>query len=170
MSCILSKLNLIRNKEMRMFSNLYKVLWGEMCPGCKCFIQRAGGCKFMECPLCKYQFCWYCQDAFYTEYHFNQTDCPLRMILLYTIISVVGLAFLAKLYKSFALVNQFGQTIVSVVWSIIYLIFNSVWLVGFHLIKLGKDVTLAWYLTFRIKKNYLLYKSWKVSDQMLLQF
>ena len=150
---------------MRMFSNLYKVLWGEKCPGCKCFIQRAGGCKFMECPLCKYQFCWYCQDAFYTEYHYNQTDCPLRMILLYSIISVIGLAFLAKVYKSFTLVNQLGQTILSLMCSITYFILNSAKLVGFSLIKLGKDVALAWYFTWRIKKAYLLFKDQKSSAQ-----
>lgn len=46
--------------ELSLFSNLYKVVWGEKCPGCQVFITHAGGCKFMECPLCKFQFCWWC--------------------------------------------------------------------------------------------------------------
>ena len=39
----------------------------------------------MECSKCKHQFCWYCLDAFYTEYHFNQTNCPFRYCFLHTI-------------------------------------------------------------------------------------
>jgi hypothetical protein len=67
----------------------------------------------MECPMCKYQFCWYCQDAFYTEYHYNQTDCPMRIILFYSIISVLGLSTIAKMYKSFTIVNNVAVTLFS---------------------------------------------------------
>ena len=57
--------------KLTLYSNLYKIFFSEACPSCKVSIERTGGCKFMECSKCKYQFCWYCLDAFYTEYHFN---------------------------------------------------------------------------------------------------
>ena len=57
--------------KLTLYSNIYKIFFSETCPSCKVNIERTGGCKFMECSKCKYQFCWYCLDAFYTEYHFN---------------------------------------------------------------------------------------------------
>lgn len=90
--------------EMRVVSNIYKLLQGGVCPQCRCFIQRSGGCNFMECPLCKYQFCWYCQDAFYTEYHYNGTDCPFRLLLVYVLLAMCGLIAHAKLFQTCSLV------------------------------------------------------------------
>ena len=56
-------------RKLTLFSNLYKVLCAEVCPSCRVSIVRTGGCKFMECTKCKYQFCWWCLDEFYTAYH-----------------------------------------------------------------------------------------------------
>ena len=57
--------------EMPIFTNLYKSFCSEKCPSCNVMIVRTGGCKFMTCSKCNYQFCWYCLDEFYTEYHYN---------------------------------------------------------------------------------------------------
>ena len=72
-------------RKLTLFSNLYKLFAAEACPKCKVSIVRTGGCKFMECTKCKYQFCWYCLDEFYTEYHYNLTDCPFRYCFFHTI-------------------------------------------------------------------------------------
>lgn len=41
----------------------------------------------MECAKCKFQFCWYCLDDFYTEYHYSPTNvnCPFRYCLLHSL-------------------------------------------------------------------------------------
>jgi hypothetical protein len=80
-------------RKLTLFSNAYKLFNAEMCPGCKVSIVRTGGCKFMECAKCKYQFCWYCLDEFYTEYHYNTTDCPFRYCLLHSV-EVAGIILL----------------------------------------------------------------------------
>jgi hypothetical protein len=36
------------------YSDLYKVLFAQMCPSCKVMIVRSEGCKFMECGKCRY--------------------------------------------------------------------------------------------------------------------
>ena len=51
----------------------------------------------MECAKCKYQFCWYCLDEFYTEYHYNETNCPFRYGLLHGIEVAGVLLLLLKL-------------------------------------------------------------------------
>jgi hypothetical protein len=72
-------------RKLTLGSNLYKIFCSEVCPGCKVSIVRTGGCPFMECAKCKFQFCWYCLDQFYTEYHYNLTNCPFRYGLLHGI-------------------------------------------------------------------------------------
>ena len=84
-------------RKMTLFSNLYKLFCSELCPNCKVSIVRTGGCKFMECSKCKYQFCWYCLDAFYTEYHFNETNCPFRYCFLHSIQVSLLLLLFAKI-------------------------------------------------------------------------
>lgn len=34
------------------------------CPGCGVRIEKNGGCDYMQCPLCKTEFCWLC-----SKYH-----------------------------------------------------------------------------------------------------
>lgn len=74
-------------RKLTLFSNAYKIFCAEVCPGCKVSIVRDGGCKFMECAKCKFQFCWYCLDDFYTEYHYSPTNvnCPFRYCLLHSL-------------------------------------------------------------------------------------
>lgn len=106
--------------ELSLFSNLYKVIWGEKCPGCQVFILHGGGCKFMECPLCKFQFCWWCQDEFYTEYHYNQTqDCPTRIYLFYAVVAFAALLLWAKLSASFQQIWQIQANLIFEVFNFI---------------------------------------------------
>ena len=51
----------------------------------------------MECSKCKFQFCWWCLDEFYTEYHFNLTNCPFRYCLLHTIEVAGAILIMVKL-------------------------------------------------------------------------
>ena len=71
--------------ELPIFTALYKSFCSESCPNCAVMIVRTGGCKFMTCSKCQYQFCWYCLDEFYTEYHYHFSDCPFRMIVFYSL-------------------------------------------------------------------------------------
>ena len=83
------------------YSDLYKVLWAQMCPQCKVMIVRSEGCKFMECGKCKFQFCWLCLSEFYTEYHYYESLCPFRIIPIYGTVVLSLLLFLLKLlYES----------------------------------------------------------------------
>ena len=84
--------------ELPIFTCLYKSLCAEKCPNCEMMIIRTEGCKFMTCSKCKYQFCWYCLDEFYTEYHFYQTDCPFRLVLLYGLQLLSAVFVVTKLY------------------------------------------------------------------------
>ena len=88
----------------------------ESCPSCKVSIVRTGGCKFMECSKCKYQFCWYCLDAFYTEYHFNETNCPFRYCFLHSIQVCCLLLLLAKICCISMTVRNYLLAAISALW------------------------------------------------------
>lgn len=69
-----------------------------MCPSCKVMIVRSEGCKFMECAKCQYQFCWLCLSEFYTEYHYYESLCPLRIIPIWGALVLTSLLISIKLY------------------------------------------------------------------------
>ncbi|XP_064612388.1 uncharacterized protein LOC135476324 [Liolophura sinensis] len=37
------------------------------CPGCKAYIQKAGGCNKVTCKICSVEICWVCLETFETE-------------------------------------------------------------------------------------------------------
>lgn len=39
----------------------------KICPNCKRSIEKNGGCNHMTCSLCKYEFCWVCNDQWKTH-------------------------------------------------------------------------------------------------------
>ena len=80
------------------YSDLYKVMYSQMCPSCKVMIVRSEGCKFMECAKCKFQFCWLCLSDFYTEYHYYESLCPLRIVPIYASILLGFLFLLIRIY------------------------------------------------------------------------
>jgi hypothetical protein len=97
--------------EMHCFISLYKLTCGEPCPQCQVIIVHTGGCKYMKCEKCKYEFCWWCLDEFYTEYHFHYTTCPFRHRLLHSIEILLIFLIIVKIIS----VSIFLQTIL---WAI----------------------------------------------------
>jgi len=61
----------------------------------------------MECSRCKFQFCWRCLNEFYTSYHYYQSFCPLRAIIIYAVVTIlvvladIKLAYTVPLFAEF---------------------------------------------------------------------
>ena len=85
-----------------MGSDMYKIMFTQMCPSCKMMIERSEGCKFMECAKCKYQFCWLCLSEYYTEYHYYESLCPMRAILIFAVPVMAGIFLDVKLIFTFS--------------------------------------------------------------------
>ncbi|CDW86540.1 ibr domain containing protein [Stylonychia lemnae] len=122
------------------YSDLYKVLFAQMCPSCKVMIVRSEGCKFMECAKCQYQFCWNCLSEFYTEYHYYESMCPLRIVPIYGVVSISLLFLVIKMFYQIDFLNFLVKWIFSAVFS---------QLIGFGLTVL---------LIASYRKFYLLYE------------
>jgi len=114
--------------ELPIFTNLYKSFCSEKCPNCDVMIIRTGGCKFMTCSKCKYQFCWYCLDEFYTEYHYHYSDCPFRIVLFY-ILQTLCLGFLVT--KLYTVNPRFRAALENFIWVVyqigIFFVYAVVW-------------------------------------------
>jgi hypothetical protein len=89
------------------YSDIYKVMFAQMCPSCKVMIVRSEGCKFMECGKCRFQFCWNCLEEFYTEQHMYYSTCPLRIVMIYAMIALACIAFTVKFMYTFTIVSQY---------------------------------------------------------------
>eukprot|EP00347_Sterkiella_histriomuscorum_P000599 403375228 len=87
------------------YSNLYKVIFAQMCPSCKVMIIRSEGCKFMECGKCQFQFCWFCLSEFYTEYHYYESFCPLRIVPIYGLVGILTFFLTIKIYYAFPVIS-----------------------------------------------------------------
>ena len=44
-------------------SDIWKEMWVKFCPKCECPIEKDGGCNFMKCLNCRFEFCWYCMQS-----------------------------------------------------------------------------------------------------------
>ena len=102
------------------YSDLYKVLFAQMCPSCKVMIVRLEGCKFMECGKCKFQFCWLCLSEFYTEYHYYYSLCPLRIVPIYGVVALCTLFLLLKIGYTFPIIWEYFVIIFSMLFTQIY--------------------------------------------------
>lgn len=90
-------------------------------------IIRTGGCKFMTCTKCKYQFCWYCLDEFYTEYHYHYSDCPFRIVLFY-ILQTLCLGFLVAKLCTYPRFRAAFENFIWVFYQIgIFFVYAVVW-------------------------------------------
>ncbi|OMJ80419.1 hypothetical protein SteCoe_19322 [Stentor coeruleus] len=45
-----------------------------ICPKCKSYVQKGGGCPHMKCTKCLYEWCWICGKEFYSINH-NAFTC-----------------------------------------------------------------------------------------------
>jgi len=87
-----------------------------MCPSCKVMIVKSEGCKFMECAKCRFQFCWLCLSEFYTEYHYYQSMCPMRVVPIYATLAI-GLLFISiKLCYAFPVLGYYVTSLISVLF------------------------------------------------------
>ena len=100
-------------RKFNLFGYLYKLCFSEVCPSCHINIIRTEGCKFMECSKCKYQFCWYCLDEFYTTYHYEYTNCPFRYCFLHSIEVACGILIFTKAVLVFETVHMIWMFFVS---------------------------------------------------------
>lgn len=107
------------------YSDLYKVLYAQMCPSCMVMIERSEGCKFMECAKCKYQFCWLCLSEFYTEYHYYESMCPMRIVPIYGTVTLCCLLLFIKsaysieiIWKYIIISASFGDSPVIIIFNL----------------------------------------------------
>ena len=70
----------------------------------------------MECAKCKFQFCWFCLDEFYTDYHFNHTNCPFRYCFLHSLEALLGIMAFLKLLIICEWAQSYLLTIVKIVY------------------------------------------------------
>jgi hypothetical protein len=105
---------------MHSFISCYKLLCGEPCPRCKVVIIRTGGCKYMKCEKCQYEFCWYCLDEFYTEYHYYYTNCPFRYCLFHSIEVMLACIVLLKIIAVSPLAQYLGSRSIYFMYNITY--------------------------------------------------
>ncbi|KAK6986412.1 E3 ubiquitin-protein ligase ari2 [Biomphalaria glabrata] len=54
-------------------------IWGKICPACKAFVEKMGGCDFVVCR-CGHQFCWSCMKAT-VQTHNNGTCFPTEQTI-----------------------------------------------------------------------------------------
>lgn len=109
-------------------------------------IVKLGGCKFMECAKCRFQFCWLCLSEFYTQYHYYESLCPLRVVPIYSMIAIVLFIIDLKLMFMFPSVYYLHVMTVSNL-----LLFLLVVMMTFSLIMTLKN---SYYLCYDIYKVY----------------
>ena len=99
----------------------------------------------MECALCKYAFCWYCMDEFYTQYHYDFSLCPLRLYVLYSGAAVLLVSAAARIYVLSALVKGAVDTVLGFVVTLI------LW---------AKDCFFGWLLKRQVTLVRFKYSEW----------
>ena len=85
-----------------------------MCPNCKVMIVKTEGCKFMECAKCNFQFCWLCLSEFYTEYHYYQSMCPMRVVPIYGMLLLCSLLLVLKVSFVYELAQYWDSCVTRV--------------------------------------------------------
>ena len=112
---------------MTLFSNLFKIFTAETCPGCNVSIVRTGGCKYMKCVKCNYEFCWYCLDEFYSAWHYyNTTNCPFRYGFFHGIEAGCAVLLLIKMYTMSSWYTYDFSWMFTSLWSCLIFVKNCV--------------------------------------------
>ena len=73
-----------------------KVAMTEPCPNCDLFISKQGGCQYMRCPKCTYEFCWFCLGNAPGHQHEIGTNCSPRVLAMYTPTLLILILFSIK--------------------------------------------------------------------------
>lgn len=64
--------------DCKIKSESENTLWLEantkQCLKCKKSIEKNGGCNYMKCYACKYEFCWVCMND-WVKYHKDHFVC-----------------------------------------------------------------------------------------------
>ena len=101
----------------------------------------------MGCPMCKYEFCWYCLNEFYSEFHINKlgdTPCPFRVYLIRATYSFISILFYFRIMKAVPVVEQLTLGVIDFILSFVYFLFvNYVTTTLYWILK-----TALWYLVF----------------------
>ena len=100
---ISNNLVLVKNE---LLSNLVKLFLGNYCPNCFTHITKLGGCQHMVCSKCKYEFCWFCLDAYYGYRHTGTRPCGLRPFYLTLMIFFLLSPVLARLSIIFPILTS----------------------------------------------------------------
>ena len=137
-------------------SNLYKVLFAQMCPNCKVMIIRLEGCKFMECAKCKYQFCWWCLSEFYTTYHYYVSLCPLRVVPIYLFMGLMALIIYLKFCYVFPFTVFYQLVILKSICHITYMVlfYTSFSYFFYCLLVICYQKIMIFILKFKSEKNH----------------
>ncbi|CDW82738.1 ykr017c-like protein [Stylonychia lemnae] len=54
-----------------LLNSIHLFLFEKACPKCGVYIQKNGGCSYMQCQGCKHEFCWLCKSNFAGHHHQN---------------------------------------------------------------------------------------------------
>jgi len=94
-------ISLINYKRQEFMSNIIKLFLGNYCPNCAVRVDKDGGCSHVVCARCKYEFCWYCLDGYYSYQHQSNRPCGLRFFYLMFIFGIIGYLMLCKIVAVF---------------------------------------------------------------------
>jgi len=81
-----------RNAYDNFLSMCVKLTLSQACPNCSTLIIKNGGCKYMVCTNCEYEFCWKClQNHDHQEAHGLGLVCGVRIPILHTLLLLIAL-------------------------------------------------------------------------------
>jgi len=76
-----------RNVYHNFLSMFVKLTLSQACPNCSTLIIKSGGCRYMVCTNCEYEFCWRClQNHDHQEAHGLGLVCGVRIPMLITLL------------------------------------------------------------------------------------
>ena len=96
---------------------IVKVVTAEPCPNCNLFISKSGGCQYMKCPKCTFEFCWLCLSHAPDHQHAIGSQCSPRTLAMYAPILLVSMLLLLNPVKF----------VLKPIFSVFGFIFSYIW-------------------------------------------
>ncbi|KAM9965713.1 hypothetical protein ACTFIR_005886 [Dictyostelium discoideum] len=82
-------------------SSLKTFIWKQSntkrCPNCFVFIEKRGGCSFMRCAKCKYEFCFECLSVYKKFHQCDNSEMIFKVIFM--ICALIGSIYIVYLLK-----------------------------------------------------------------------